>query len=82
QKIKELEEQKRTLESELQKIAMQFTLLESKCLGLRTQISKIFNDNRVQVFHLCARPSSNMSEKDTVTKIIQKYIEYSKSIWF
>ncbi|MEM3616850.1 MAG: hypothetical protein QXN95_04640 [Candidatus Bathyarchaeia archaeon] len=80
QKIKALEEQKRALESELKEIATQFIRLESKHVGLRTQISKIFNDNRVQVFHLCARHSS-VGEENTVTNIIQKYIDYSKSMW-
>ncbi|MEM3770661.1 MAG: hypothetical protein QXG76_05705 [Candidatus Bathyarchaeia archaeon] len=80
-KIKALEEQKRALESEIKEIATQFTRLEGRHVGLRTQISKIFSDNRVQVFYLYSRHSS-MSEENSVTNIIQKYIEYSKSMWF
>ncbi|MEM3553517.1 MAG: hypothetical protein QXU45_00625 [Candidatus Bathyarchaeia archaeon] len=82
QKIKALEERKRALESELKEIANQFIRLESRHVGLRTQISKIFNDNRIQVFHLCARYSPSTGEENVVTNIIQKYIEYSKSMWF
>ncbi|MEM3694951.1 MAG: hypothetical protein QXJ11_03215 [Candidatus Bathyarchaeia archaeon] len=80
QKIKELEEQKRTLESRLKKIAVQFARLESRHVGLRAQISKLFNDNRVQVFHLCARHSPSMGEHDA-TNLVQKYVEYSKCMW-
>jgi len=82
QKMKELEERKKILESELKKIAMQFTPLESKYVGLRMQISKIFNDNRIQVFHLCARQSPGSSGEGNTTNLIQKYVEYSKSLWF
>jgi hypothetical protein len=81
QKIKELEKRKKTLESELKKIAMQFTPLESKYVGLRMQISKIFNDNRIQVFHLCARQLPGSSGKGNATNLIQKYVEYSRSLW-
>jgi hypothetical protein len=82
QKIKELEERKKILELELKKIAMQFTPLESKYVGLRMQISKIFNDNRIQVFHLCAHQSPGSSGEGNTTNLIQKYVEYSKSLWF
>jgi hypothetical protein len=82
QKIKELEERKKILESELKKIALQFAPLESKYVGLRMQISKIFNDNRIQVFHLCARQSPGSGGEGNTTKLIQKYVEYSKSLWF
>jgi len=82
QKIKELEERKNTLESELKKIAVQFTPLESKYVGLRMQISKIFNDNRIQVFYLCARQLPDSSDKENTTNLIQKYVEYSKCLWF
>lgn len=80
QKIEELEYRKRVLEAEIKQIAVQYMPLESRYQGLRMHIAKIFNDNRVQVFHLSAYQSFNKNGKDRATELIQKYINYSKSM--
>jgi isopropylmalate/homocitrate/citramalate synthase len=81
QKVSELEERKNILASELKEIATQLTYLQSKYVGLRMQISKIFHDNQVQVFHLCARQPSDKHGRLLSASLIQKYLEYSKSLW-
>jgi hypothetical protein len=81
QEFRELEERKNILASELKEIATQLTYLQSKYVGLRTQISKIFRDNQVQVFHLCARQPSDKHGRRLSASLIQKYLEYSKSLW-
>jgi hypothetical protein len=81
QKVKELEARKKILASELKEIAAHLTYLQSKYVGLRMQISKIFHDNQVQVFHLCARQPSDKHGRKLSASLIQKYLEYSKLLW-
>lgn len=81
QELKGLEERKNILASELKEIATQLTYLQSKYVGLRTQISKVFRDNQVQVFHLCARQPSDRRGRRLSASLIQKYLKYSKLLW-
>ncbi|MEM3577153.1 MAG: hypothetical protein QXX51_01685 [Candidatus Bathyarchaeia archaeon] len=81
QELMELEERKNILASELKEIATQLAYLQSKYVGLRAQISKVFRDNQVQVFHLCARQPSDRRGRRLSAGLIQKYIEYSKLLW-
>jgi hypothetical protein len=78
QTVKELEERKKQLESDFQKIARQLNEQESKYVGLRNEISRVFTDNRIQVFHLCARSPSSRHERLLRDELIRKYIAYSK----
>jgi len=78
QTVKELEERKKRLESDFQKVAGQFNKLESKRVGLRKQISKAFAENRIRVFHLCARSFSSEREELLREELVQKYVAYSK----
>jgi len=74
QKVNELEERRKSLESEFRKIALQRSKLESKFVGLGCQIGRVYRDNRVLVFHLCARTPSKERERKTRDKLIQKYL--------
>jgi hypothetical protein len=74
QRVKELEERKKSLESEFRKIALQRSTLESRFVGLGTQISRVYRDNRVLVFHLCARTPSKDRERRARDELIKKYL--------
>jgi len=78
QTVEELEERKRQLESDFQKVARQLNELESKYVGLRKQISRVFADNRIQVFHLCACSPNARRERLLRDELIRKYVAYSK----
>jgi len=77
--IRELEDRKKKLENDFREIALQCIKLESKYVGLRTQIGKIFRDNLVQVFHLCSRTPNGIHERLARDELIHKYIKLSKS---
>jgi hypothetical protein len=77
--IRELEDRKKKLENDFREIALQRTELESKYVGLRTQIGKIFRDNLVQVFHLCSRTPNGTYERLARDELIHKYIKLSKA---
>jgi len=79
QTVKELEDRKKKLENDFREIALQCIKLESKYVGLRTQIGKIFRDNLVQVFHLCSRTPNGIHERLARDELIHKYIKLSKS---
>ena len=74
QRVNELEERKKSLESELRKIALQRMTLESRFVGLRNQIGRVYRDNRVLVFHLCARTPSKDRERRMRDELIKKYL--------
>jgi hypothetical protein len=74
QRVEELEERKESLESEFRRIAVQRSKLESRFVGLGTQISRVYRDNRVLVFHLCARTPSKERERKMRDKLIEKYL--------
>ena len=74
QRVDELEERKKSLDSEFRKIAIQRSKLESRFVGLGTQISRVYRDNRVLVFHLCARTPSKERERKMRDKLIKKYL--------
>ena len=74
QRVDELEERKKSLESEFRKIAIQRSKLESRFVGLGTQISRVYRDNRVLVFHLCARTPSKDRERRARDELIKKYL--------
>ena len=74
QRVDELEERKKSLDSEFRKIAIQRSKLESRFVGLGTQISRVYRDNRVLVFHLCARTPSKEREIEMRDKLIKKYL--------
>jgi len=72
--VKELEEKKKKLESDFQKIAIQTIPLEAKYVGTRYQIAKVYRDNRVLTMHLCARSPRNERKRRLRERLIQKYI--------
>jgi hypothetical protein len=74
QRVDELEKRKKNLDSEFGKIAQQRSKLESRFVGLGTQISRVYRDNRVLVFHLCARTPSKEREIEMRDKLIKKYL--------
>jgi hypothetical protein len=74
QRVDELEERKKSLDSEFGKITLQRSKLESRFVGLGTQISRVYRDNRVLVFHLCARTPSKEREIEMRDKLIKKYL--------
>ena len=74
QRVNELEERKKSLESEFRKIAVQRSTLESRFVGLRNQIGRVYRDNRVLVFHLCARTSSKDRERRMRDELMKKYL--------
>ena len=74
QRVDELEERKKSLESEIGKIALQRNKLESRFVGLGTQISRVYRDNRVLVFHLCARTPSKDRERRMRDELTKKYL--------
>ena len=78
QKIKELEDRKESLDLEFRNIRPQRNSLESKLVGLRTQISKISRDNRVLALHLCARTFSDEDEQRMREEFIEKYLVNQK----
>jgi hypothetical protein len=73
-RVNELEEKKKGLESEFRKIALQRSKLESRFVGLRNQIGRVYRDNRVLVFHLCARTPSKDRERRMRDELIKKYL--------
>jgi hypothetical protein len=74
QRVNELEERKKSLESEFRKIAVQRSTLESRFVGLRNQIGRVYRDNRVLVFHLCARTPSKDRERRMRDELMKKYL--------
>ena len=74
QRVNELEEREKILESEFRKIALQRSKLESRFVGLRNQIGRVYRDNRVLVFHLCARTPSKDRERRMRDELIKKYL--------
>jgi hypothetical protein len=74
QRVHELEEKNKILESEWRKIAVQRSTLESRFVGLGTQIGRVYRDNRVLVFHLCARTPSKDRERRMRDELIKKYL--------
>jgi len=74
QRVDELEERKKSLDSEFGKIALQRNKLESRFVGLGTQISRVYRDNRVLVFHLCARTPSKDRERRMRDELTKKYL--------
>jgi len=74
QRVDELEERKKSLDSDFRKIGLQRSKLESRFVGLGTQISRVYRDNRVLVFHLCARTPSKERERKMRDKLIKKYL--------
>jgi hypothetical protein len=74
ERVKELEEREKTLESEFRKIAFLRSKLESRFVGLRNQIGRVYRDNRVLVFHLCARTPSKDRERRMRDELIKKYL--------
>jgi hypothetical protein len=74
QRVHELEEKNKILESEFRKIAVQRSTLESRFVGLGTQIGRVYRDNRVLVFHLCARTPSKDRERRMRDELIKKYL--------
>ena len=78
-RVNELEERKKSLDSELRKIAPQRITLESRFVGLRNQIGRVYRDNRVLVFHLCARTPSKDRERRMRDELIKKYLVDLKS---
>jgi hypothetical protein len=74
ERVKEREERKESLESELRKIAPQRITHESRFVGLRYQISRVYRDNRVLVFHLCACTSSKDRERRMRGELIKRYL--------
>ena len=74
ERVKELEERKKILESEFRKIALQRSKLESRFVGLRNQIGRVYRDNRVLVFQLCARTPSKDRERRMRDELIKKYL--------
>ena len=73
-RVNELEERKKSLESEFRKIALQRNILESRFVGLGNQIGRVYRDNRVLVFHLCARTPSKERERRMRDELIKKYL--------
>ena len=78
QRMKELEDRKENLNLEFLNIRAQRNTLESKLVGLRTQISKVSRDNRVLALHLCARTFSNEDEQRMREEFIEKYLVNQK----
>ena len=74
QRVHALEEKNKILESEFRKIAVQRSTLESRFVGLGTQIGRVYRDNRVLVFHLCARTPSKDRERRMRDELIKKYL--------
>ena len=74
QRVSELEEKKKILASEFRKIALQRSTLASRFVGLGTQIGRVYRDNRVLIFHLCARTPSKDRERRMRDKLIKKYL--------
>ena len=72
--IKKLEKKKEQLESNFQKIALQGIKLESKYVGTRNQIVKVYRDNRALTMHLCTYSPRNEHERRVRERLIQKYI--------
>jgi len=75
---KELEEKRKKIESDFQKIAVQTIPLEGKYMGTRNQMIKVYQDNRVLTMYLCARSPRNERKKCLRDRLIQKYIIDSK----
>jgi hypothetical protein len=74
QRVNELEERKKSLDSEFRRIALQRNILESRFVGLGNQIGRVCRDNRVLVFHLCARTPSKDRERRMRDELIKKYL--------
>ena len=74
QRVNELEERKKSLESEWRKIASQRNTLESRFVGLRNQLARVSRDNRVLVLHLCGRAILKDRERRVKDKLIKKYL--------
>jgi hypothetical protein len=74
QRVNEVEEKKKGLESEFRKIALHRSKLESRFVGLGTQIGRVYRDNRVLIFHLCARTPSKDRERRMKDELIKKYL--------
>lgn len=72
--LKKLEEEKERLASSFQKIALQNSQLEAKCIGTRSQFGKVSRDNRVLAMHLCARTLRSMREERLRKELVRKYI--------
>jgi len=79
EKLNELENKKKNLESSLRKIAMHPSNLESRYAGLRWQVNRIFLDNRVRVFHLSVHSPTDEHGKRLRNELIKKYVQYSQS---
>lgn len=79
EKLNELENEKKNLESSLRKIAKDPSNLESTYAGLRWQVNRIFLDNRVRVFHLSAHSPTDEHGKRLRNELIKKYVQYSQS---
>ena len=74
ERVKELEEREKILESEFRKIALLRSKLESRFVGLRNQLGRVYRDNRVLVFQLCARTPSKDRERRMRDELIKKYL--------
>ena len=74
QRVNELEERKKNLDSEFRKITLQRNIFESRFVGLGNQIGRVYRDNRVLVFHLCARTPSKDRERRMRDELIKKYL--------
>jgi len=74
QRVNQLEEKKRSLESEFHQIVVRLMPLESRFVGIRNQIGRVYRDNRVLVFHLCARTFTKKRERRMRDRLIKKYL--------